>query len=145
MTPVMQEFSHNPPTTYGDCHRAAMASLLDLTLSAVPHFMDGLGPEDGEEFKRRETDWLTSIGKCAITIPMAGDLELVLESVASFSTSHDYWLLGGASRSDCGHTVVANAKGIAHDPHPNQVGIVGPMADGFFWITFICGLLTRAD
>ena len=61
MTPVKQQFLHDPPTSYGDCHRAALASLLDLTIDDVPNFMHGLGPKDGERRSRhlraRGGDW----------------------------------------------------------------------------------------
>lgn len=140
MTPIMQQFFHDPPRSYGDCHRAALASLLDLSIDDVPHFMDGLGPSDGEVFHRREDDFLHSLGLDAIQIPViAPDLETVIAAVASWNPTHDLFLLGGESSSGCGHTVVAGHNGVVHDPSPRNVGIVGPMSDGAYWITYIVG------
>ncbi len=40
MTPQNQEFTRKPEIgQYGDCQRAVIASLLDLPISSVPHFL----------------------------------------------------------------------------------------------------------
>ncbi len=41
MIPLMQRNHHDPANgIYGDCHRAAIASLLELPMDDVPHFCD---------------------------------------------------------------------------------------------------------
>lgn len=39
MTPQDQEFLYIPDQQYGDCMRACVASLLDLRIALVPHFL----------------------------------------------------------------------------------------------------------
>jgi hypothetical protein len=139
MTPIKQRHRHNPPHSYGDCHRAALASLLDLPLDDVPHFMHGLGPKDGEIFNARQDDFLRSRALEAIVFPISTDsLADVLRAAGAWNPGKMF-LLGGESASGCGHTVIAGPDGILHDPHPDDVGIVAPMDDGAYWITYIVG------
>lgn len=143
MTPVKQQFLHNPPETYGDCHRAALASLLDLPINDVPHFMHGLSQGEGEVFKAREVEFLDSRGLLMITVPVECALEQVFE-VAGVWGCGSLFLLGGSAGRDCGHTVVAGPDGIVHDPHPRSIGIIGPMDDGFYWVSFVARKLAHA-
>jgi len=139
MIPIKQEFRHNPPHSYGDCHRAAIASLLELALDDVPHFMEGLGPKDGEIFTKRQSEFLNSVGLDCITFPVNGELNAVFAACAAWNPNR-LFLLGGRSISNVGHTVVASQEGIVHDPHPDNVGIIGPMDDGYYWLSYIVGL-----
>lgn len=50
--------------------------------------------------------------------------------------SHAYYLLGGDAGRGTGHTVVGFGGTIVHDPHPDNVGLIGPMDDGYYWVTF---------
>lgn len=134
-----QEFLHNPPETYGDCHRAALASILELDLHDVPHFMHGLGPKDGDTFNRLQEEFLNSIGLDCVVFPCAGELEDVLKACGAWNPKR-LFLLGGSAAPNVGHTVVASPTGIIHDPHPRNLGVTGPMEDGFYWITYIVGL-----
>ena len=139
MTPVMQRNQHDPDNgVYGDCHRAALASLLDLTLDEVPHFMDGLGPDDGEAFNLAPEKFLRSRGLTPIIFAMTPGEELqeILNACQAWNPGVLY-LLGGESASNCGHTVIAGGGRIVHDPSPNKVGIIGPMKDGLYWITYL--------
>lgn len=59
MKPVYQREQHDPARgVWGDCHRSALASLLELPLSDVPHFAKG-GRADWRE---RERAWLAGMG-----------------------------------------------------------------------------------
>lgn len=140
MTPVNQQFRHNPPETYGDCHRASLASLLDLSIEEVPNFMHGLGPADGEIFQRLQDEFLRARGLESITVPIACELDQVFAAANNWCPGKMF-LLGGEADRGVGHTVVAGADGVIHDPHPSKVGIHRPMSDGFYWITFIVGRL----
>ena len=145
MTPVKQEFRHNPPETYGDCHRAAMASLLDLPLYAVPHFMHGLGPKDGEIFHRRESEFLMSRGLCAIQFGLFTNATVSEAcTIASTWNPDRYFLLGGMTRRMIAHTVIADSTGIVWDPHPDDCGIEWPLDEGCYWITYIARELRTA-
>ena len=138
MTPQKQQLNHNPPISYGDCHRAALASILDLPANIVPHFMDGLGPKDGIIFEKRQRDFLLSLGLIPICVPFSGDAGLtgVLETLGT-QCPGVYYLLGGETARGFGHTVVGCGGSIVHDPHPSNKGLAGPMDDGLFWVTFI--------
>lgn len=137
MTPIKQRNRHDPENgVYGDCHRAALASLLDLPIDDVPHFMEGLGPKDGEIFNRLQEQFLRSHGLTPVIFAISGTLETVLEQCEVWNPGQLY-LLGGESRSGFGHTVIAGSGKIVHDPHPKEVGIVGPMDDGYYWITYL--------
>lgn len=139
MTPVMQEFDHDPPKSYGDCHRAAIASLLDLPLADVPHFAAGL-PDGDPQFWERQDIWLRARGLALISIPILGEnVSKVCLAAIAWNPGHPEFLLGGTSKLGCGHTVVADKSGIIHDPSKAQSGIVGPMNDGCYWVTYIVG------
>lgn len=140
MIPTKQRNRHDPDNgVYGDCHRAALASILELPIDDVPHFMDGLGPYEGEEFARRETEFLASRGLNRIIVAVGPDVDLqsCLDHIGTWNPGI-YYLLGGESKSGCGHTVVCLNTRIVHDPSPKETGIVGPMQpDGCYWVTFI--------
>ena len=142
MIPVKQQNLHRPSEgVWGDCHRAAIASILEKPLDDVPHFGDG-GP-DGEEFARREADYLRAQGIVPIRVIYTDDLPLVLAAVGKMNPGVCY-LLGGQSRTGVDHTVVGLNDAIAHDPSINESGIIGPCADGYYWITFF-GSLAALD
>lgn len=140
MIPRKQLYRHNPPHTWGDCHRACIASILERPCEAVPNFCE---PAPGEEWESgkwrdRERDWLLSQGFCPITMtyhPNAG-LDLVLEG-STYYNPDTHWILGGTSRNGTGHSVVVYNGEIVHDPALDDSGIVGPMSDGHYWATFI--------
>lgn len=135
-----QRFKHDPENgSYGDCHRAAIASVLEIAYEIVPHFMNGLGPRDGDIFEQREKEFLKEFGLVPVCIPFTSEagLEGVLEVIGARSPGV-YFLVGGKSERGVGHTVVGYGNKIVHDPHPSGVGISGPMDDGLFWITFFC-------
>lgn len=138
MIPQKQSILHNPPHSYGDCHRAALASVLNLPLDSVPHFTQDLGPKDGAIFERMQKDFLLSLGLVPICVPFSGEagLEGVLQTLEA-QCPRIYYLLGGETERGFGHTVVGCGGTIVHDPHPSNCGVNGPMDDGMFWVTFI--------
>jgi hypothetical protein len=135
MKPLKQRNLHRPDEgVWGDCHRAAIASILELPLDDVPHFGDG-GP-DGEEFLRRESEFLLARGLVPIQVAyQTDDLAAVLNAVNAANPGV-YYLLGGKSRTGVNHTVVCVDSAVVHDPSLNDSGIVGPCIDGLFWITY---------
>lgn len=140
-----QQYKHKPPATYGDCHRAALASLLELNLEEVPHFMQGLGPDDGAIFNQLQDDFLRERGLDCIVIAFeTTKLEDVFACLMAMN-GPKLFLLGGESANNCGHTVVASPNGIIWDPSQNDSGIIGPMKDGYYWITYIVGQLNLKE
>lgn len=149
MTPVKGRIKHDPANgLHGDCHRAAVATMLDLPYEAVPHF--NVGGPDGPEFKFRERTFLATHGLRPIDAVYAGEEVdrakdfppgpgLVLYIVSMLNPGVPY-LLGGRSRNGVDHTVVALDGEIVHDPGMDEPGIVGACLDGWYWVTFFGAL-----
>jgi hypothetical protein len=149
MIPLQQRNRHDPANgIYGDCHRAAVASLLELPLDEVPHFCDADSElPDAEPLMERERKWLAERGLTNINIIYPGESSLddVLTSVDA-TTPGVMFILGGTSTTGCGHSVVAGCGKILHDPSLTKTShhsIVGPMKDGYWWLTFIGAAVTR--
>ncbi|WP_414461778.1 hypothetical protein [Hyphomicrobium sp. DY-1] len=143
MTPVKQRNKHDPENgIYGDCHRAAIATVLDLDIDAVPHFADG---DPGDLiFATREQEFLRAHGLFPIAFPFnvveGQSLDEILDMIGRLNGDDFVYLLGGKSRTGVNHTVVCQGGRIAHDPSPRDAGIVAPCDDGFYWLTFFSDL-----
>lgn len=137
MKPVKQRNRHDPENgIWGDCHRAAVASLLEMEIDDVPHFCDkGISAED---FNRFEREWFLSRGLFPIYCPYPAENKLsdILNAIEAISPGIIF-LLGGESQNGCNHTVVAGRGRILHDPSQDDSGIIGPCNDGFYWITYV--------
>ena len=142
MRPVRQKNEHDPANgVWGDCHRAAVASVLELPIEEVPHFGEG-GPED-REFFRRERAFFATRGLLPISVPFGGSADAPLDAVLMTLKHHArgaWWLLGGRSPRGFNHTVVGFGGEIVHDPNEKGGGVVGPRDDGFYWVTFFAAL-----
>ena len=138
MKPVMQEFQQNVETgVQGDCHRACIASILELPISDVPHFyeddpLDHIG-------KRRVQDFLATQGCVEVDFlffPSEG-LDECLDWMGKVNQDV-YYILGGMSKNSVGHSVICLNNKIVHDP--NGAGIVGPFRNGQYSITILASL-----
>lgn len=141
MKPQKQLHRHRPPTTYGDCFRTAIAIVLDMDATEVPHFMDG--GVSGEEGAVAAEAFLNARGLTAINIVCDGSrpLQAVLDSIAGTNMRQlPVFLVTGTSRNGCAHVVVACNGDIVCDPSIDNSGIVGPCDDGFYWLTFFGSL-----
>jgi hypothetical protein len=137
-----QLFRHDPANgVYGDCHRTAIACLLDLEPDQVPHFGEDFS--DSEAFHHREEAWLTSQDWCAVSTAYKASLADVLHVQAALNPGI-YYLLGGTSRTGCGHTVIGCGGEIVWDPSLDDAGIVGPFeSDGLYWVTWLVPLAMK--
>lgn len=129
-----QLFRHRPEDgVIGDCHRTALACMLDKdSPEDVPHFGQTYF-DSATAFHNAFETWLKSEGYCTVSIPFrAGSLAEVIYGIGDIR-----YLIGGQSKTGVNHTVVGFGNRIEHDPHPDEVGIIGPCDDGFFWLTFI--------
>lgn len=137
MTPHKQLNHHQPELgIIGDCWRTAIACLLDKHPSEVPHFCE----HDFENTKAANDNcraYLATQGLAHIEYAMPGDdLDAVLNSVAAQNPGL-LFILGGNSRTGCGHVVICRDGEIVWDPSLTNAGIVGPMNDGFYWVTWL--------
>jgi hypothetical protein len=131
-----QIIMHDPENgQYGDCHRTALASLLDLQRPEdVPHFMDGADPGHAYDQTRQ---WLAGRGLRVVTFPVSGQTPLddVLQWMEATNPGIEY-LLAGTSPRDTDHETVVSG-GVLYDPHPSDSALIGPTSTGDWWITLI--------
>jgi len=103
----------------GDCFRACVASILELPIEAVPHFME----MSGDWFEHFD-DWLRKQGLFAMEVRLQ-------EPPACFVSSHDVWCILSAmgphgvmhsvvGRYECRPTTSAPRFYLEHDPHPSR-------------------------
>lgn len=103
--------------------------------------MQGLSAGEGEVFNKLQEDWLYSRNLDCVVFPICTDsLDTVFVAAKAWNPDR-LFILGGESMNGCGHSVIASPAGIEWDPSIDGSGIVGPMSDGFYWITYIMGKL----
>lgn len=100
----------DPSGRPGNCLQAAVASLLDLPLAAVPHFVESTGDwvEDVTAFARDHGYSITWHG-CRHEPPVVG------------------LAFGFTNRSDERHAVVYRDGEMVWDPHPSRDGLTSVM------------------
>ena len=124
MTPVDQQmFYQDSPRVYGDCTRASLASLLDLSLNEVPHFLQMAKGQAYEYYDLIEDFLLTK-----------GLIVLWHRSLAYHWRPGDpdcYHLISGRSprHAGIGHMVAGLNGQIVHDPHPSRAGLLGDASE----------------
>ena len=125
MIPVQQTLTvvDVPNRILGNCFQACIASIFELPLDGVPHFLDlGWKPDTEDNgWWWHLRDWLRPRGYVYIDLPNHPD------------TSSDFWdalgftvLTGKSPRGDWKHSVVGKGLSVVHDPHPSGDGLVGP-------------------
>lgn len=121
MTPQDQEFlkTDNFP---GDCQRAVIASLLDLPISEVPHFL-------------AESD-RTAVGFYSLIDDFleAHGYEMAWHATPTYHLRKGqdiYHQISGPSPRGNGtwHAVVGLNGEIVHDPHPSKAGLAGDSSE----------------
>lgn len=138
MTPIKQLFRHDPPRTWGDCHRTAIACILNMRPQDVPHFFDNcIDNSPAPEQHAHCAMWLERRGIIQIQIMFSGESSLadVLSTMAGLNPGIAF-ILGGQSKNRVNHSVVVLNGEIFCDPSLDDAGIIGPMDDGNWWLTF---------
>jgi hypothetical protein len=136
MTPHKQLFRHRPEEgQVGDCWRTAIGCLLDKAPHEVPHFVEDCWNNTPVANAKART-WLATQGLAFVESAYQGTLEGVMAGVAA-NCPDVHYLLGGNSRTGVGHSVIACNEQIVWDPSIDEAGIVAPMDDGYYWITFL--------
>lgn len=147
MKPQKQLFRHEPQNNIiGDCHRAALASVLDLPIHKVPHFAQLEQETPGYTFWGGVREFLASRGLVAVDHYWDGAvfaLADLLRWQGSINPSA-YYLLGGTSPRGFPHTVVGLGGEIVLDPHSDNTGLSAPLENGFWHTTYFVPMaLTR--
>ena len=145
-----QLFMHDPDNgVFGDCHRTAIACLLDMEPEQVPH----VGQLAFEAQRRGEPyEWRVEVEKflnehgytqADVLFPGA-----TIEDLFSFMEDRNpavRYLLGGTSARGRHHTVVCVGGAFEWDPHPDSTFLVKPMEHGYWEVTFLLPLAMRAE
>lgn len=122
MKPVDQTLFHDPDAgVVGDCFRACVASILELSIDEVPHFF-----EDGGRVWWFELDrFLAQRGLAAVEFTTSS--ENVLSEAAVYIAS------GPSPRHpEVHHAIVCRGFDVVHDPHPSRDGIESTERQLFF-------------
>lgn len=117
---------HNVEGRPGDCWKTCIASLLELPMDEVPHFV---------EFG----DLWWDVTQTFIKSYAGEDKELRWwEDINEVPDGHEYLIGTGASpRGDFQHAVIVDrSKQVVHDPHPSRAGLAGD-PDTFFSIVTV--------
>jgi hypothetical protein len=113
---------------YGECVRAAYATILGLPIEAVPRFDPAACEAVGEEQGNRERRWLASLGIDLFEISTSEDQALPQEILDCMpEVPH---LMSGISPRGFGHRVVGVGGRVAFDPHPSRAGLVSVYSVG---------------
>lgn len=135
MTPQKQQFTCEPDwNQHGDCKRAVIASLLDLPIEDVPHFLQE-AEGDPEAFWLGIQSFLRERGFAFLSI--------------RDKAGHAFWgndqpiyheISGPSPRADGRyHSVVGCDGEVFFDPHPDGTGLAEPRSDWHFgYIVKIC-------
>lgn len=131
MTPVKQTILHDPENgKFGDCFRACIASLLELPITAVPHFCDQYNPS----WFRELNEWLAPRGYFFLEFGCEDPKgwEFWLDQCACGGDLY-HTLCGPSPRfKDASHAVIGKNGKFVFDPHPSDAGLAGsPTAIGF--------------
>lgn len=137
-----QLFKHDPDNNiFGDCHRTAIACLLNKQPEEVPH-ITAKEWADSYLFNKHFDEYLETQGLFRIDSVYDCSLEDVLDHMEILNPSA-YFLLGGSSANRVNHTVICRGGEIVWDPSIDNSGIVGPCDDGYFWITHLAPLMMK--
>ncbi len=137
--PVNSLFRHDPEEgSIGDCHRAVIASLMEMRAEEVPHFFDYPVDQPSDKGLDAANKWLSQYGLFHLGLPMKADsLEEALKWAAVYSAKL-YYTLTALSKAGNNHIVVCKGKRVVHDPTFGKPhGIVGPAKDGYWWLGWL--------
>jgi hypothetical protein len=139
MTPHTQLQRHDPDNgILGDCYRTAIACLLDVPPSAVPHFY-GDAQQTDQEVKGQMQEWLRRTHSLTIATVNFNDQLPIAEVVRYVGKWNPglHYLFSGLSPRGTSHVVICRDGEIVHDPHPEATGIVSGYEGGVYVVEFL--------
>ena len=122
---IDQEFVHRPDIgQHGDCQRAVIASLLELPITEVPHFLQEANGYPSDYWDSLQA-FLRKHGYAYLCLPARSGAAFFGDGVDVF---HE---IAGPSPRGSGitHAVVGRNGQIVFDPHPSRAGLTGDPAD----------------
>lgn len=133
MIPAHCRLKHEPEKgVYGDCLRAAVASMFEMDTKDVPHFFhDGC---DGETGHGRLHEWCVTQGYLPVLIhyPGSATLEQVGEVIRASYPDLYYLLFASIAGGD--HVVIGRNGETAHNPSWYPTPIIGPNSNGHWGV-----------
>src|SRR5271154_3985606 len=99
------------PYAPGNCLSACVASILEMPIDQVPHFVERHDSRD-YLWMGRLNSWLSRLGLCASYL-----------EPGSCDMTPDFHILYGLSVLGNEHAVVGHAGRVIHDPHPSRTGL----------------------
>lgn len=134
MTPVYCAVRHDPENgTYGDCLRACVASVLDLSSSDVPHFFhDNCDAETGTG---RMRDYLKSQGFAAFFTAYPDDMSFddLVTNTGVMNPGAVYLVFGDTNGG--AHVVVCQDGEVIHNP--DLIQSIMRRASGPHWFVMV--------
>jgi len=113
MIPIDQTILHDPDNgQYGDCQRACVASLLEIPIEEVPHFLEtGIDAD----FNKKYGEFLESRNL----------FQLIINANSSyiFPVKCYHFIYGLTERGTLHGVIGLNGK-MVHDPHPSRSGLL---------------------
>jgi hypothetical protein len=123
---------HNPPDTFGDCLRAAVASILDIDKTTdVPHFLRH-GDDEAALVELRAYLLLEHRLRPFVTMFNGGSLADVLASMKNGNPDVDYLLFCQCGGGD--HVVCCCNDQVTHNPAWDNAQVSGPLSGGAWLI-----------
>jgi hypothetical protein len=95
----------------GNCHAAALASILELPLSKIPSFGS-------------DNDWYDRFSEYMVSNYSLQPFDIIVDTILLYLfVPRGYHLINGTSPRGLLHTVVGFAGEMVHDPHPDGSGL----------------------
>lgn len=120
---VDQTILADDPKRKGNCVAACVATILGLSLSEVPHFIEfGIAYGDSENVKEVSHGnnwWAMMLGFLAGRGLWVVELDKVTDA-----DTHEFVLVAGMSPRGVVHQVVYREGRLWHDPHPSRAGVL---------------------
>lgn len=134
MIPAHCRVRHDPPETYGDCVRAAVASVMELNTDDVPHFYCD---NNGVAGLQRLREWLGLQGLAPYFIHLPDTLSLddILSGVNLDNPGIHYILFGNTGDGD--HCVVCCDGEVVHNPSWYPLPLIKACSNGYWSILLI--------
>lgn len=134
MIPHKMKERHDPPNSYGDCIRVAIASILNIKeADKVPHFyFDGCSPRVAQERIDKYLHEQHGLACFSISFPDSVGVKAVMETIGTSNPGLHYLLMMKV-HPDTPHVVVCRNSEIVNNPSPWPVRFLGGI-DGLFTV-----------
>jgi hypothetical protein len=136
MRPQKQLFQHAPEIgVYGDCHRTALACLLDVDLLEIPHEHKDF--QTAMEFPHNK--WLEDRGLMLATLSVPGNTMSMQDLLDALRTRYPgiHMIFSGRSIRNVNHCVIVRDGRVVWDPHPIESPLCMPCDDGYWHVEFV--------